>query len=192
MLPDTLTRDQYRAAVAAEAGLVREVEEDMYGNHSEAVYSPDLRHRYLLTRRWGTGGTTATFIMLNPSTATAQEDDPTIRRCIGYARDWGHSELVVVNLFAYRATKPMALREADDMVGPRNDYMLLRVCQPEWLTVAAWGAFGNLNGRGQQVADMLTDAGVDLSCLGVTASGQPRHPLYMLGNLTPQLYLAAT
>lgn len=139
-----------------------------------ATLSADRAYRYLLTRRWG-DGPAMTWIMLNPSTADASEDDPTIRRCVGFARREGCEAIHVVNLFALRCTDPRELRTAGDPVGPGNDGFLL--ARPvAALTVAAWGAFGCMNGRSGQVGAML--ASVPLLCLGVTSGGEPRHPLY--------------
>ena len=91
-----------------------------------AVLSPCGAYRYLLTRRFGPGKKLATFVMLNPSTADAERDDATIRKCVGFARSWGCAGLQVVNLFAFRATDPTDLRMADDPVGPENDVWLGR------------------------------------------------------------------
>ncbi len=192
MLPDTLTRDEHRMQhVCDELGVVRETERDLFG-HSEAIFSPGREYRYLLNRRWAVGGTTATFVMLNPSTASASADDPTIRRCVGYARRWGHNALNVVNLHAYRATDPRELRQVADPVGLLNDKFIRGVCKPGWLTVAAWGVHGRLNNRGAEVTAMLTDAGVELTCLEVTAGGYPKHPLYCRLGLMPQPYPLAS
>src|SRR5437588_2477108 len=89
-------------------------------SRGSAVFSPDGRYRYLLTRRLGRSRRVATFIMLNPSTADAINNDPTIRKCVGFARRWGCGLLQVVNLFALRATEPRVLRAAADPVGPEN------------------------------------------------------------------------
>jgi hypothetical protein len=184
----TIARDEHRAqSVLDSIGLRREVDRDLLG-HSEAVFSADGQYRYLLTRRWAIGGTTCTWIMLNPSTATASADDPTIRRCVGYSRRWGHSAMNVLNLFAHRATDPRALTGAESPVGPLNDKFIVETCQPGWETVAAWGVHGRLNGRGTRVAEMLTWLGVDLTCLEITAGGYPKHPLYSRLGLMPQLY----
>ena len=140
-----------------------------------ATLSADRAYRYLLTRRWGDGPAIC-WIMLNPSTADASEDDPTIRRCIGFARREGCEAIHVVNLFALRAADPRELLASPDPVGPGSDGFLLArplsVC-----TVAAWGAHGSLRGRSSQVRAML--ASVPLLCLGLTSGGEPRHPMYV-------------
>ncbi|NYI70676.1 hypothetical protein GGQ54_001236 [Naumannella cuiyingiana] len=148
------------------------------GRSSGAVLSECGRYRYRLTRVWDVDRPDATFILLNPSTADAKEDDPTIRRCMRFARTWGLGGLVVVNLYAYRATKPADLWRADDPVGPENDDHLrdvlgvaVRAGSP---VVAAWGA----HGRPGRVSEVVAFAG-RLDALGLTKSGQPRHPLYV-------------
>jgi hypothetical protein len=142
-----------------------------------ATISADGAYRYLLTRRWDDGPVMA-WIMLNPSTADAADDDPTIRRCVSFARRDGCTAITVVNLFALRAASPRVLLASGDSVGPDNDSFLLERARGSRV-VAAWGAHGSHRGRGREVADMLTSVGVPLLCLGVTSGGQPRHPLYL-------------
>jgi hypothetical protein len=158
-------------------GLVREEHQDLSGR-SVAVYSADRRYRYLLIRRWSQRGPTCVCLLLNPSTATAARNDPTVTRCIRLARmpHHGCAALVVVNLFAWRATDPRELARVGDPVGPRNDEFILRHCQPGWLVIAGWGAHGQLHRRGAEITRMLAGAGVELHCLGLTAARQPRHP----------------
>lgn len=115
------------------------------------------------------------FIGLNPSTADAIEDDQTIRRCIGFAEDRGYGQLVVANLFAYRATKPAVLMRELHPVGRANDRWLLRLAAESDVCVAAWGNSGRYLGRDAEVVALIKD----LQCLGITASGAPRHPLYV-------------
>jgi hypothetical protein len=175
----TVTRDEHRAAVVRdEHDLITDVRSDLLGENGSAVFNADRTHRYLLIRRWAPGGKILTWVMLNPSTADAFTDDPTIGRCIGYATDWGYSAIVVVNLFSLRSSSPAALYRHDNPVGDRNDEFLLDVCKPGWLTIAAWGAHGSLHHRAADVVAMLAEAGVELSCLGLNADGSPKHPLY--------------
>src|SRR5262245_13227298 len=108
---------------------------------SSAELSPCGRYRYALTRTWGDPKKVVCWVMLNPSTADADQDDPTIRRCLGFSRAWGAGGLVVVNLFALRATDPDQLRIAADPVGPDNDSHLSTAAFGR-LVVAAWGARG--------------------------------------------------
>jgi len=163
--------------IALTDALVRETVPGLFGD-DEAVFSADGTYRYLLTRRWAEGGTTCTFAMLNPSKATAAVTDPTVTRCIGFARREGASALAVVNLHALRATDPAELAKHPDPTGPCNDAFILEHCQPGQLVIAAWGSHGILRGRGLQVAVMLDGHGVDLKCFGVTKAGMPLHPLY--------------
>jgi len=159
-----------------------------------AAISTDNVYRYWLNREWGEGegriGDGATFVMLNPSTADAENDDPTIRRCIGFAKSWGCVRLRVVNLYAYRATKPEAMFNARhevgiDIVGPDNDMWVthaLRVTAGP--VVAAWGA----NAQPDRVAEVMALPGAArMQVLGLTKAGAPRHPLYMpaASTLTP-------
>lgn len=157
--------------------MVSAITGDLFGS-SGAVLSPDEKYRYLLTRERA-AGPGLVFIMLNPSTADDTLDDPTIRRCIRFAARENAGRLVVVNLFALRSTDPRELARHPDPVGPRNDEFILMHCTPQTRTVAAWGNGGGLQGRDVRVREMLAGAGVQMTCLGVTGTGQPRHPLYV-------------
>ena len=136
------------------------------------------KYRYALRRLWDTQLPTVLFIGLNPSTADASLDDPTLRRCIKFAETWGYGGVVIGNLFAFRAKDPRALRNAPDPIGPANDQRLVQLRQEAGMAVAAWGHLGTLNGRGSIVAAMLSN----LYCLGQTKTGAPRHPLYVRGS----------
>ena len=142
-----------------------------------ATFSRDRRYRYRLWRRWDRTRPVVAFVMLNPSTADAERDDPTIRRCGGFARGWGFSAMTVVNLFALRATDPARLRRARDPIGPDNDDHIAAAAAGCDALVLAWGAHGALGGRDRDVLALLR--GCRPACLGVTRSGQPRHPLYL-------------
>lgn len=151
------------------------------GTHGGAVISDCGRYRYRLWRRWGRGAH-ALFCMLNPSTADAQVDDPTIRKCIGFARRWGCDAIEVVNLFAWRATDPSALAGVEDPVGPDNEPHIIEAARAAELVVVAWG--GRPSGvdpsafkeRGARTARLLGGAPL---CLGRTFRGEPRHPLML-------------
>ena len=143
-------------------------------------------YRYWLIREWQVGRKML-FIMLNPSTATEEVDDPTVRRCQDVAKIMGYGGIVVCNLFAYRATDPKEMKKAFDPVGPDNDMTLMaeakRAQEEEALVVAAWGTHSTFRSRGASVTQMLTSAGVTLHCLGeTTRAGHPRHPLYTPAN----------
>lgn len=155
-----------------------------------AYFSEDRVYRYSLTRNMpppldeGQGylQTTCTFIGLNPSTAIETRDDPTIRRCMRFARDWGFTRLKMVNLYAYRATDPRSLWLADDPVGPENDHNLSLAFGDSDLIVAAWGANARAD-RVKQFAVMFR--GWQLHALGLTKDGAPRHPLYLRADTIP-------
>jgi hypothetical protein len=155
--------------------------------------------RYTLTRVWDVPKPSALFVMLNPSTADGREDDPTIRRCVGFAKAWGCGSLAVINLFALRTAYPRELRNAVrgglDVIGPNNDeHIRNQVCNhadPRHFVVAAWGAHGSQPAfaeRRDSVMELLASA--DLMCLGITASGEPRHPLYCPADLALVKYEA--
>jgi hypothetical protein len=136
--------------------------------HSSAIISPDQTYRYALTRDWGNTGHTVTWVMLNPSTADADHDDPTIRRCIGFARQWGYDAIKVVNLYALRSTDPGNLWRTH----------IRRCMEQADLTVAAWGTKARPD-RVAQFTQLAQDAATNPVCLGLTQNGSPRHPLYV-------------
>jgi hypothetical protein len=145
-----------------------------------ARFSPCGTYRYTLTRHWGPGEALV-FMMLNPSTADARRDDPTIKQCVYFAKREGYDGLVVLNLYAMRTPDPRVLFAfSHDPIGPENDdyiWMLLEERVRRGLpVVAAWGA----HAKPERVAQVLEYAdGVDWRCLGVTKTGAPRHPLYI-------------
>ena len=144
-----------------------------------ATPDPTGRYRYALRREWDPDAPRIAFVMLNPSTADAAQDDPTIRRCIGFARSWGYGALEVVNLFAWRTTDPQALRRVQDPVGPENDRYILRAGRRARETLVAWGNRGILLGRHEAVLRLLLRGREAVHCLGWTQAGHPRHPLYI-------------
>lgn len=152
-----------------------EVSGETDGRQGRAWYSPCETYRYGLERRWGAGGTVL-FVMLNPSTADALRNDPTIERCERRARAMGFGVLRVANLFAYRATRPEDLRRAPEPVGPGTDALLDTWSAAADLVVAGWGVHGGHDGRAQAVAARLPAA---TTHLGLTMAGHPRHPLYV-------------
>jgi hypothetical protein len=142
---------------------------------SDRVTGSERKYRYRLWRRWDSAKPTLAFIMLNPSTADETTDDPTVRRCIGYAREWGYGTLLVGNIFGVRETDPANLYDYFDPVGPENDDHLKEIVADAEKTIVAWGANGRLGNRGRRVAELL-DA--DLHALDTTKAGHPAHPLY--------------
>ena len=143
----------------------------------DAVLSGDRIYRYALFREWDIGDGFVLFIGLNPSTANEQKDDPTIRRCVRFAKDWGCKGLWMVNLFAYRATDPNELLSVGDPIGHDNDWHLKLGVKRSRLIVAAWGTKGSLKDRDRKVIEMLNNT--KIQCLGITKAGFPRHPLYL-------------
>lgn len=152
------------------------------GPESWAVISDCGRYRYELGRRWGGsehGVTLLDWVMLNPSTADADQDDPTIRRCMKFAKDWGFHGIRVTNLFGYRATNPDELAAADDPFGPDNgDYLSARYPLSP-MTVCAWGAHKLVSSYGNPSLFKRESAFV---CLGYNKDGSPKHPLYVPAN----------
>ncbi len=146
---------------------------------STAVYSDCERYRYSLTRVWDAGGKRALFVMLNPSTATEVQNDPTVERCERRARALGFGAFRVTNIFAWRDTDPRAMRRADDPVGPENDAAILDGVAWADQVIAAWGTHGAHLGRGPAVEALLRGTGQPLYHLGLTKDGHPKHPLYI-------------
>jgi hypothetical protein len=169
---------------AGELSLHVEQKKDLAGGLAAAVFdSPAREYRYLLTRIWDPKVKPVVFLMLNPSTADALEDDATIRRLTheenGFARTMGAGGVVVVNLFALRSTDPRALLRHPDPVGRDNDRFIRRAVAMGSKVICAWGAAPVAGERGRAVAVELGRRGVALRCLGTTSLGQPRHPLYL-------------
>jgi len=144
-----------------------------------ARFSEDHRYRYLLTRELGSNST-CVFVMLNPSTADADHDDPTIKRCIGFAHREGFGRLEIVNLFGYMATEPASLFAAEDPVGADNDSEIAQALTRADVVVVAWGNHGeNDSTRTNIVLALIADSGKPIMCFGLTSKGHPRHPLYL-------------
>lgn len=167
-----------------------------------AVLSDCGLYRYRLWRQWG-NGPNVLFAMLNPSTADADVDDPTIRRCIGFAKSWGAGSLTVVNLYGWRATHPKVLNDAQGPVGEfpwephvrhainRNDVEIDAAATAADRIVAAWGAWpGPISWRPERVLDLLRPYG-DVEALALTKDGSPRHPLYVRADVEPIVYQQA-
>lgn len=158
-----------------------------------AIFSGCERYRYRLWRRIGDGVMgRCLFIMLNPSTATHEVVDPTITRCLGYAKAWGYSGLEVCNIFAYRATDPKDMKAQTDPIGPVNDDTIasvaLSVESEGGIIVCAWGAHGKHMQRSEAVIKRLQQHDVPLYFLKLNADGEPGHPLYLKSSLTPQAW----
>ena len=163
------------------------VQEDLCSScASGAVFDPTGQYRYLLTRLWDETRPTAVFVMLNPSTADAENDDPTIRRCMDFANRWGYGSIKVVNVFAYRATDPKELLKVEDPVGPENHEHIKRALLSVGFAVAAWGSAGPKDPAPYKcIFDITKEVGVPLHCLGTTKDKKPRHPLYVKSATKP-------
>ena len=166
-----------------------------YMNRS-AKLSDCEKYRYELIREWPALDSTpavakagyVVFCLLNPSTADAVEDDPTIKRCVDFVRRWGYSRLVVVNLFAFRATDPSELVRCPDPVGESNNQYILKNAKDAALFVAGWGTEGRRLNRHNVVLDMLRSSGVVMYSLGENGDGTPKHPLYLNKKTVPRPY----
>lgn len=174
-----------------------------------AIFSPCGLYRYRLDRQWGAARKVLTWVLINPSIASDERDDRTVKRCMGYARAWGYEGIRVVNLFALVSTDPEGLMTASDPVGPDNNLHLIDAAH--WaklyarsengggLVVVGWGNShrstkahrAKLGPREEAVLAIFTKY-VDVHALTVTADGMPGHPLYLAGNLTPMLYRSRT
>jgi hypothetical protein len=159
------------------------------GPENSATFSGCGAYRYELLRTWDERRLRCCWIMLNPSTADATRDDPTIRRCVGFAKAWGFGGIAVVNLFALRATNPDALWAHAAPKGPRADFYLIKWVRQCPAVIAAWGAVGIGNERWArrhlEVRSCLESLHVAPLCLALTKDGHPRHPLYARGTLRP-------
>ncbi len=154
---------------------------------SIAVYSDCEAFRYLLTRTWA-AGPKALFIMLNPSTATEYQNDPTVERCERRARALGFGSFRVTNIFAFRATDPKVMRAQADPVGPENDAAILGSMPWADQVICAWGSHGAHRDRAADITAKLRSMAMPLFHLGLTKAGAPKHPLYIGYNVQPNLW----
>lgn len=171
----------------------------------KTVFSPCRKYRYTLWRDWSDKltngnfftedphldyypGTRESYLMvigLNPSTADEKQDDPTIRRCISFAKAWGFGALCMTNLFAFRATMPRVMKMQPGPVGEDNNDWLLKVAQEAGLILCAWGNHGAFLDRATSVKFLLQGANHKLHCFRLTGEKQPEHPLYLPANTLP-------
>ena len=149
-----------------------------------AEFSDDRAYRYLLGRRVSKSKRRLLFVMLNPGTADETHNDPTIRRCIGFAERWDFGMLEVANLFAYRTSYVAELRHAEDPIGPGNDLWINRALASADRVVLAWGNHGSYMGRSHQVMRFISGLTRPYH-LGLNKTGEPKHPLYLPASTIP-------
>jgi hypothetical protein len=161
------------------------------GTIKGAEIDPTGMYRYSLWRIWDSAKDGhLVFVMLNPSKADADLDDPTIRRCIGFAKTWGFGSIEVVNLFAFRATDPSELKKCKDPIGPHNNKHIHSAAARATKIVFAWGVNGTLLSRDKQVINLLSD--YNPVCLQKSKAGHPKHPLYIAANCEPIFFGGTT
>lgn len=153
----------------------------------EGDYS-NRRYRYLLKCTWDDQLEIVTFIMLNPSTADSDGCDPTLSRCLSFAKNWGYGGFNIVNLFAHISTDPNKLKDVKNPIGEKNDFYILESAKNSARVVFAWGEkHSNLHNRNRQIIELLKK--YNPHCIKKTKKGNhPRHPLYLKSNLTPIIY----
>lgn len=147
----------------------------------KAIISKDKIYRYKLSRTWDSTKPTILFIGLNPSIANENVDDPTITRCINFAKDWGYGTLLMANLFAFRSTYPKDIYLIDDPIGKDNDHYLLECVTQSDLIVACWGNNGTYMNREKVITELIPN----LYCLQKNKNGTPHHPLRPPRNIHP-------
>ena len=155
---------------------------------STAIYSDCERYRYALSRVWDTQGKRVQFVMLNPSTATEVQNDPTVERCERRARTLGFGSFTVTNIFAWRDTDPRNMKAAAEPIGPANNETILEAGRIADQIIAAWGTHGAYLARGTEVETLLRNLGKPLYHLGLSKAGHPKHPLYIAYTEQPRLW----
>ena len=149
-----------------------------------ATISEDQQYRYSLTRKVSDGERLVLFVGLNPSTADAKLDDPTIRRCVGFAKLWGFSWLLMGNVYAFRSTDPKSLQTVKNPVGPRNRDELDKMMAVSELVIVAWGN-NPLTAEAKEIANWVVKQD-KVKCLGQNKNGTPKHPLYLAASTEPR------
>lgn len=149
-----------------------------------AIFSECRKYRYALCRTWDESGDLVLFIGLNPSRADETHDDPTIRRCINFAKDWGFGGICIVNLFAFCSNDPKALFMAKDPIGPENDSILKKYISKFDQIIIVWGNHGQYLKRNENILKLIKKP----SCLKINKNGAPSHPLYLKATLKPIPY----
>lgn len=155
---------------------------------STAIYSDCEHYRYALTRIWDEAGQKVAFVMLNPSTATEVQNDPTVERCERRARTLGFGAFRVCNIFAWRDTDPRKMRKAADPIGPGNDAAIIDACNWADMVICAWGTNGEHLNRGPQIEALMRATEKPLYHLGLSKAGHPKHPLYIAYSQQPEVW----
>lgn len=182
--------DRQGAAMSSEPLFKNKLPDLYFGT----VLSPDRQYRYVLERVWdsyNTDGGALCFVGLNPSTADETIDDATIRVCRNYAESWGYCRMLMVNLFAFRATKPADMRRAADPIGPENNAWLAKASDASVEVICAWGRHGSFKDRDREVLKILCKDRLyrdSVKCLTLTGGGFPHHPLYLSRDTRPFTY----
>ncbi|WP_051421227.1 DUF1643 domain-containing protein [Paenibacillus massiliensis] len=145
----------------------------------DAIFDSTRKYRYLLSREWDPSLPKLLYVMLNPSTASDNEEDRTSTQCLYFAKKFGFGALEVVNLFALISKDPEQLQKVEDPIGEENDKYILEAAKRSKTIIVAWGGKHFINQRHTKVARLLTSEGYELSCLGMAKSGHPRHPSRM-------------
>lgn len=148
---------------------------------TDAIFSKDRIYRYVLVREWDKGKPAVMIIGLNPSTADETKDDPTIRRCIGFAKNWGYGKLIVTNAFGFRATHPKDLLAFKKPVGKENDFWIKKMASGADKVVLAYGNHARHKNRHEQILKFIKNP----HCIKVTKAGLPSHPLYLRYTRSP-------
>lgn len=162
-------------------------EQSLFPDLNGAIFSPDRVYRYRLWRVWDPSKPRVNFCMLNPSTADEVDDDPTIRRCIGFAKSWGAGSLEITNIFALRSTDPKALYTHPDPKGPDNNWSIIQAAFCARTVILACGEHGKLKNRWRVVLALIRPY-KSVHCLAINASGMPKHPLYIKATTVPTVY----
>ena len=156
---------------------------------STAVYSNCELYRYSLTRSWDSSAKKVLFIMLNPSTATEIQNDPTVERCERRAKALGYGAFKVCNIFAYRSTDPKIMRLQKDPIGPENDKIIIKSANWSNNIICAWGTNGSHLNRGKKIEELLRAKNFTLTHLGLSKDGHPKHPLYISYSVSPENWI---
>ena len=152
-----------------------------FKSKNDAKFSPCRKYRYVLYRIWDKSKPLVMFIGLNPSKADETRDDPTIRRCINFAKSWEYGGIFVTNLFAYRTNIPKKMKSYDDPIGEENDKWIKIISKKASIIIAAWGNEGVYLNRARVIEESISN----LKCIKKNKSGEPSHPLYLKANLKP-------